>query len=80
MAQPPPPAQLRLLLLECKKGTIAFDGDNCVEKALDFCLNLKGEGYKDKKGKTLEYNFQLQAHNGSGFDTWIVLNTLPCDK
>ena len=33
-----------------------------------------------KKGKVLEYNLQLHAHNGSGFDTWIVLNNLPCDK
>ena len=63
-----------------KKDTIAFDGDNCVEKALDFCLKLKGDEYKDKKGKVLEYNLQLVAHNGSGFDTWIVLRNLPCDK
>ena len=60
--------------------TIAFDGDNCVEKALDFCLKLKGQEYKDKKGKILENNLQLHAHNGSDFDTWIVLNNLPCDK
>ena len=26
---------------KCKKDTIAFDGDNCVEKALDFYLKLK---------------------------------------
>ena len=52
-----------------QKDTIAFDGDNCVEKALDFCLKLKREEYKDKKGKVLEYNLQLHAHNGSGFDT-----------
>ena len=63
---------------KCKKDTIAFDGDNCVEKALDFCLKLKGEEYK--KGEILEYNLQLHAHNGSGFDTWIVLYNLPCDK
>ena len=55
---------------KCKKDTIAFDGDNCVEKALDFCIKLKGEEHKDKKGKVLEYNLQLHAHNGSGFDTW----------
>ena len=24
---------------KCKKDTIAFDGDSCVDKALDFCLN-----------------------------------------
>ena len=53
---------------KCKNDTIAFDGDNCVEKALD------------KKGKVLEHNLQLPAQNGSGFDTWIVLKNLPCDK
>ena len=65
---------------KCKKETIAFDGGNCFEKALDFCLKLKGEEYKDKKGKVLEYNLQLHAHNGPGFDTWIILNNLSCDK
>ena len=42
--------------LNKSKDTIAFDGDNCIETALDFCLKLKGEEYKDKKGKVLEYN------------------------
>ena len=28
----------------------------------------------------MEYNLQLNAQNGSGFDTWIVLNNLSCDK
>ena len=64
----------------CKRDTIAFDGDDCVEKVLDFCLKLKGEEYKDKKGKVFEYNLQLHAHNGSGFDSRIVLYNLPCDK
>ena len=41
---------------------------------------MKREEHKDKKGKVLEYNLQLHAHNGSGFDTWIVLNNLPCNK
>ena len=65
---------------KCKMDAIATDGDNCVEKALDFCLKLKGQEYKDKKGKVSEYKLQLHAHDGSGFDTWIVLNNLPCDK
>ena len=39
---------------KCKKDTVAFDGDNCVEKFLDFCLKLKGEEHKEKKGKVLE--------------------------
>ena len=56
-----------------------FDGDDCVEKALDFCLKLKGEERKVNK-KKVEYNLQMHAHNGSGFDTWIILNNLPCDK
>ena len=30
-------------LEKCRKDTMAFDGDNCVEKALDFCFKLKGE-------------------------------------
>ena len=66
-------------LEKCRKDTIAFDGDNCVEKALDFCLKLKGEELK-VNNKIIEYNLQLHAHNGSGFDSWIILNNLPCDK
>ena len=46
---------------KCKKYTIAFDGVNCVEKVLDFCVKLKGEEYKDKKSKVLEYNLQLHT-------------------
>ena len=61
------------------KHTIVFAEDNCINNALDFCLKLKGEERK-VKNKIVEYNLQLQAHNGSGFDTWIVLNNLPCDK
>ena len=38
----------RYELQKCRNDTIAFDGDNCVEKALDFCLELKREEYKDK--------------------------------
>ena len=56
-------------LEKCKKDTIAFDGDDCVSKALDFCLKLKGEERKTINIKIVEYNLQLHAHNGSGFDT-----------
>ena len=59
--------------------TIAFAGDNCIGNSLDFCLKLKGEELKVKK-KIFEYNLQMHAHKGSGFDTWIVLNNLPCDE
>ena len=54
-------------------------GDNCVEKALDFSSKLKGEERKITN-KIAEYNLQLHALNGSGFDTWIILNNLLCDK
>ena len=64
---------------KCKNDTIAFDGDNCVETVLHFCLKLKGEERK-VQNKIVEYNLQRHAHNGSGFDTWIVSNNLPCDK
>ena len=59
--------------------TIAFAGDNCINNALDFCLKLKGEERK-VKNKIVEYNLQMHAHSGSGIDTWIILNNLPCDK
>ena len=60
-------------------NTIAFSGDNCINDALDYCLKLKGEERK-VKNKIVEYNLQMHSHNGSGFDTWIILNNLPCDK
>ena len=67
---------------ELKKSindTISFAGDDCIEKSLDFLLKLKGEERK-VNNKIVEYNLQMHAHNGSGFDTWIILNILPCDK
>ena len=59
--------------------TIAFAGDNSINNASDFLLKLKGDERK-VKNKIVEYNLQMHAHNGSGFDTWIILNNLPCDK
>ena len=43
-------------LEKCRKDTISFYGDNCVEKALEFCLKLKEE-YKGKKKKS----FRIQS-------------------
>ena len=65
---------------KCRKDTIVFDGDNCINNALDYLLKLKGEERKTINNKIVEYNLQLHAHNGSGFDTWIILNNLPCDR
>ena len=66
-------------LEKSKKDTIAFMGDECINNALNYLLKLKGEERK-VNNKIVEYNLQLHAHNGSGFDTWIILNNLPCDK
>ena len=59
--------------------TLAFSGDDCINNALDYLLKLKGEERK-VKNKIVDYNLQMHAHNGSGFDSWIILNNLPCDK
>ena len=66
-------------LEKSKKDTIAFMGDDCINIALDYLLKLKGDERK-VNNKTVEYNLQMHAHNGSGFDTWIILNNLPCDR
>ena len=47
---------------------------------LSIFLNFKGEERKTIPYKIVQKNSQLHAHNDSGFDTWIVLNNLPCDK
>ena len=52
-----------------KKDFIVFDGDNCNNDALDYCLKFKGEERKTNNNKTVEYNLQLHADNGSGNDT-----------
>ena len=62
-----------------KIGTLVLDGDNCVGNALDFLLKFEGEERK-VNDKIVEYNLQLHAHIGSGFDTWMILNNLLCDK
>ena len=42
----------------------------------DHVLSFKGEP-KKVKNKIVEYNLYLIAHNGSGFDIYVVLNNLP---
>ena len=42
---------------------------------LDHVLSFKGEP-KKVKNKIVEYNLYLIAHNGSGFDSYVVLNNL----
>ena len=54
-------------------------GNNSIGNALDFCLKLKGDERR-VKNKIVENNIQMHAHNESGFDTWTILNNLPCDN
>ena len=58
--------------------TIASSGDNCINNALDYLLKLKEE--RKVNTKIVDYNLQLHAHNGSGFDSWKNSNNLPCNK
>ena len=43
---------------------------------LDHVLSFKGEP-KKIKNKIVECNLSLIAHNGSGFDSYVVINALP---
>ena len=45
-----------------------------------FRFLFKTQTRRTQSKKIVEYNLQLHAHNGSGFDTWIILNNLDCDK
>ena len=62
------------------KDTISFAGEDCSNNVLDYFLKFKREERKTINNKIVEYNIQLHAHNGSGFDTWIILNNPSCDK
>ena len=62
------------------QDTISFAEEDCINNALDYLLKLKGEERKTITNKIIEYNLQLHAHNGCRFDTWIILNNLPCDN
>ena len=59
--------------------TLSFVGDNCIGDAFVFLSQFEGEE-RNVNNKIIEYDLQLHAHNGGGFDTWVVLNNLPCDK
>ena len=65
---------------KCRKDTLVFDGDECVKNASDFKIKFKGGERNTFRNKIVEYNLQLHAHNGSGYDTWVMLKNLPCDK
>ena len=60
-------------LEKCRKETLVFVGDDCITKALDYLLIFKGDERK-VKNKNVLHNLQLNVQNGSGFDTWIIIN------
>ena len=58
-------------LIEC----VVFKRTVCTNEMLDPVLSFKGEPTRVKK--IVEYNLYLIAHNGNGFDSYVVLNNLP---
>ena len=64
--------EYRKCLIDC----VVFKGTDCINEMLDHVLSYKGEP-KKIKNKIVEYNLYLIAHNGSGFDSYVVLNNLP---
>ena len=57
-----------------------FDGEDCITKMFEKLRAVKGEPKKiEKNGKEIivEYELKMIAHNGSGFDSWIILDNLP---
>ena len=61
---------------KCLNDCVVFKGTDCINKMLDHVLSFKGEP-KKVKNKIVEYDLYLIAHNGSGFDSYVVLNNLP---
>ena len=53
-----------------------FKGTDCNNEMLDHVLSFKGEP-KQINYRIVEYNLYLIAHNGIGFDSYVVLNNLP---
>ena len=61
---------------KCLNDCVVFKGTDCINEMLDHVLSFKGQP-KKIKNKIVEYNLYLIAHNGSGFDSYVVLNNLP---
>ena len=55
---------------------VVFKGSDCINYLLDHLLSFKGEA-KKVKTRNIEFNLYLTAHDGSGFDNYVVLNSLP---
>ena len=61
---------------KCLNDCFVFKGTDCINEMLHHVLSFKGEP-KKVKNKIVEYSLLLIAHNGNGFDSYVVLNNLP---
>ena len=66
---------------KCLKDGVVFKVTDCTKETLDHVLSFKREA-KKVNNKIVENNRYLLAHNGSGFDNFVVLNyqTTPLAK
>ena len=60
---------------KCLNDFVVSKRTVCINEMLDHDLSFKGE-VKKIKTKIVESNLYLIAHNGSGFDSYVVLNNL----
>ena len=61
---------------KCLNDCVVFKGTNCINGMLDHVLAFKEEP-KKVKNKIVENDLYMITHNGSGFDSYVVLNSLP---
>ena len=61
---------------KCKKDCIVFKGADSFNETLDHVLQFKGEAEKNKI-ESVKYNLSILAKNGSGFESYVVLNNRP---
>ena len=61
---------------KCSNDCVVFDGSVCNNDMLDHVLSFRGQT-KKFKNKIVEYILYMIVHNGSGFDSCVVLNNLP---
>ena len=57
-----------------RNNCVVLEGTICIEEMLDQVLEIKGEA--KRVNKIVKYNLYLIAHNGSGFDSYVVLKNL----
>ena len=62
--------------VKCRKDCIVLKGTDSNNETLECVLQFKGEA-KEVINKIVKYHFYLLAHNGSGFDIYVVLINLP---